>query len=76
MILHIFSIVGAGSPSVIVTEGRVKRRSVPLDVINHEVEIHHVTPVSEGGLSTLENLMTLCSAHHRIEHSIDRYQAS
>jgi len=32
------------------------------------LDIHHVRPWSEGGGNDLENLMTLCSAHHRIEH--------
>ncbi len=33
------------------------------------IEIHHRVPVSEGGGNTLDNLTTLCSAHHRYEHS-------
>ncbi len=32
------------------------------------IEVHHIQPVSEGGANTLENLVTLCSAHHRFEH--------
>jgi hypothetical protein len=32
------------------------------------IEIHHKTPVSQGGENTLENLTTLCSAHHRLWH--------
>jgi len=32
------------------------------------IEIHHRVPVSEGGENTLENLTTLCSAHHRLWH--------
>jgi 5-methylcytosine-specific restriction endonuclease McrA len=32
------------------------------------LEIHHRTPVSEGGENTFENLTTLCSAHHRFMH--------
>jgi hypothetical protein len=32
------------------------------------VDIHHLIPLSEGGTDILENLITLCSAHHRIRH--------
>jgi HNH endonuclease len=32
------------------------------------IEIHHKTPISQGGENTLENLTTLCSAHHRLWH--------
>ncbi|MCM0606472.1 MAG: HNH endonuclease [Xanthomonadaceae bacterium] len=28
------------------------------------LEVHHRLPVSEGGLNSLENLITLCSSHH------------
>jgi len=31
-------------------------------------EIHHVIPRSHGGADTLENLITLCGAHHRQMH--------
>jgi hypothetical protein len=33
------------------------------------IEIHHRIPVSAGGKNTLENLITLCSTHHRFLHS-------
>ena len=33
------------------------------------VEIHHVIPRSLGGLDTLSNLTTLCSAHHKLTHA-------
>jgi hypothetical protein len=33
------------------------------------VEVHHVIPVSHGGQNTLDNLVTLCSGHHKIVHS-------
>jgi 5-methylcytosine-specific restriction endonuclease McrA len=33
------------------------------------IDIHHIKPRSEGGEHTLANLTTLCSAHHRMEHS-------
>lgn len=33
------------------------------------IEIHHKTPVSQGGGNTLENLTTLCAAHHKWVHS-------
>jgi hypothetical protein len=32
------------------------------------IDIHHVRPRSLGGPNTLENLITLCSAHHKTEH--------
>lgn len=32
------------------------------------IEIHHKKPLSEGGGNTLENLVTLCSAHHKLHH--------
>jgi len=32
------------------------------------VDVHHLKPRAEGGGSTLENLVTLCSAHHRAIH--------
>ena len=31
-------------------------------------EIHHKTPISEGGKHELSNLITLCSSHHRMQH--------
>jgi hypothetical protein len=32
------------------------------------VDVHHLEFRSEGGGNTLENLVTLCSAHHRATH--------
>jgi hypothetical protein len=32
------------------------------------IEIHHIQPVSQGGPNTLENLTTLCSSHHDLQH--------
>jgi hypothetical protein len=32
------------------------------------VDVHHLEPRAEGGGNTLENLVTLCSAHHRALH--------
>ena len=32
------------------------------------IDVHHVKPRSEGGTNAIENLITLCSAHHRMEH--------
>lgn len=32
------------------------------------IEIHHRIPVSHGGENVLENLISLCSAHHRAHH--------
>lgn len=33
---------------------------------------HHITEFSNGGEHTLENLETLCSAHHRMKHRYSR----
>ncbi|MGZ6334261.1 MAG: HNH endonuclease signature motif containing protein [Bdellovibrionota bacterium] len=35
------------------------------------LEIHHLKPVSQGGSNEVDNLTTLCQAHHRIEHRLD-----
>ena len=32
------------------------------------IDVHHVRPRSLGGANTLENLVMLCSAHHRMVH--------
>lgn len=32
------------------------------------IDLHHLRPVSAGGADTLDNLITLCSGHHRIHH--------
>ncbi len=32
------------------------------------IEIHHITPLSLGGQNGLENLITLCSGHHKVIH--------
>jgi hypothetical protein len=32
-------------------------------------EIHHVIPVASGGPNSVENLVTLCVAHHRARHA-------
>jgi hypothetical protein len=32
------------------------------------VDVHHLELRSEGGQNTLENLVTLCAAHHRALH--------
>lgn len=32
------------------------------------LHIHHVKPLSHGGQTSKENLITLCSAHHRLLH--------
>jgi Holliday junction resolvase RuvA-like protein/HNH endonuclease len=34
----------------------------------HFVDVHHLQPRSEGGTNALENLITLCTAHHRATH--------
>jgi hypothetical protein len=32
------------------------------------LEIHHKIPVSDGGENSLNNLVTLCSGHHQLQH--------
>jgi hypothetical protein len=32
------------------------------------IELHHKIPISRGVPHTLENLKTLCSGHHKLEH--------
>ena len=39
-------------------------------------DVHHVTPVSRGGTSTLDNLTTLCASHHRYLHAQPRRPAT
>ena len=45
--------------------------SVPGCTNTHYVDVHHIRPRSEGGNNTRENLITLCSAHHRATHRGD-----
>ena len=35
------------------------------------LHLHHVKPVVQGGENTVENLTTLCAAHHRLIHEND-----
>lgn len=32
------------------------------------LEVHHITPRSQGGSHRLDNLQTLCRYHHRLKH--------
>lgn len=32
------------------------------------LDVHHIVPLNEGGSDDLENLTTLCKAHHRMSH--------
>lgn len=34
------------------------------------LDIHHIRPISHGGTDDLENLMLICSGHHRLLHSL------
>ncbi len=36
------------------------------------LEIHHIREFSTGGEHSLENLETLCTAHHKIKHMVSR----
>ena len=39
------------------------------------IDLHHIRPRSLGGVNASENLITLCSAHHRMEHQTSTYPA-
>jgi HNH endonuclease len=41
---------------------------VPGCTNTHFVDVHHIRPRSEGGTNTIENLITICTAHHRAAH--------
>jgi 5-methylcytosine-specific restriction endonuclease McrA len=45
-----------------------RRCRVPGCKNTHFVDVHHLRPRSEGGENKLENLITLCTAHHRATH--------
>lgn len=34
------------------------------------VEIHHRTPIANGGENTPDNLVTLCANHHKLQHEL------
>jgi predicted restriction endonuclease len=34
----------------------------------HQLEAHHILAVIHGGLTVLENLLLLCSRHHKLLH--------
>jgi hypothetical protein len=46
--------------------------SSPDDSVHVRLEVHHIKPWEEGGLSTPENLITLCSTCHSGINMIDR----
>ena len=31
-------------------------------------EVHHITPLSDGGLDVIENVVCLCPSHHKEAH--------
>ena len=33
------------------------------------IDYHHITPVSQGGVTSLGNLTTLCRGHHQLRHA-------
>jgi hypothetical protein len=37
------------------------------------IDIHHIKPRAAGGADTAENLITLCSGHHRLHHEATSY---
>lgn len=46
--------------------------SSPDDSVHVRLEVHHIKPWEEGGISTPENLITLCSTCHSGINSLDR----
>lgn len=40
---------------------------------NNMLEVHHIEYLSQGGANSVNNLITLCEAHHRQAHSIKWY---
>ena len=40
------------------------------------LDVHHITPLSEGGRNEFDNLTTLCSAHHRMSHHVDKLETA
>jgi 5-methylcytosine-specific restriction endonuclease McrA len=38
---------------------------------SHFVDVHHIRPRAEGGRNTSDNLITLCTSHHRAAHRGD-----
>jgi len=44
------------------------RCRVPGCTNTHYVDVHHIRPRAEGGRNTRENLITICTAHHRATH--------
>lgn len=43
-----------------------------LDLNRNRLELHHIKHHVDKGENTLENLVTLCNAHHDLVHSLDR----
>ena len=35
------------------------------------VELHHLKPIAQGGEHTLDNLVSLCSGHHKSLHFLE-----
>ena len=44
------------------------RCQVPGCTHTHFVDVHHIRPRADGGRNRLDNLITLCTAHHRATH--------
>jgi hypothetical protein len=42
---------------------------VPWCRSSHNVDQHHIVPVSQGGTHTLENILSLCESHHLAHHA-------
>ena len=38
-------------------------------IVQPDIHCHHIIPIKDGGSNKLENLITLCSKCHKIEHS-------
>src|SRR5690606_12499117 len=42
---------------------------VPWCRSSHNVDQHHIVPISQGGTHTLENILSLCESHHLAHHA-------
>lgn len=44
----------------------------PTDYCDSRLEVHHILPTRFGGTHDLDNLVLLCSVHHRQAHGVIR----
>jgi len=61
-VIHVVNLRDQGKCQAQLPDGRMCGQS-------KWVHFHHIIPKAKGGKDTAENLITLCSAHHRIWHT-------